>query len=321
MFVMPASRARPLLRQRDLLGYQLSASVTSGNNLIIGLNQVQGADPFMEFRDPNIANGVPFFRAIPNGSQFVINSGNTLGSANATALRLWVVGFDNGGGISLGAINCSVGGATPTQIFQLDESSVQSPTGGNGGSSAGVFYCAQGLTNRPFRILGYLEWSAGLATAGTWNIKPTKIQLFGLGIKKPGDVVQPLYGSTTSVATVTSSTFTITNNTVTITPTSAANPIRYFNTGSLSNPTPAAANGFLQTFRGATAIGVILIMDVNTAAALTMPMTSLGLDLPNSTSAIIYSVKIKNDNGLASLTYPSATGTSGATMLLDEIMG
>src|SRR5882724_4125270 len=135
MFLMPGSRARTLPKQRDLLGYQLAGSVTAANNLVISIGLVQGATPYLEFRDPNIANGDPFFRSIPNGSLFTINSGNTMGAANNVPFRLWILGFDNGGGISLGAINCVVGGASPTQIVGLEESVVQSPTGGNGGST------------------------------------------------------------------------------------------------------------------------------------------------------------------------------------------
>lgn len=315
MFLMPASRARPgLQRQRDQLGYQLSATVTTGNALVITLSPVPGNNPFLEFRDPTLVNGDPVFRAIPNGAQFIISSTNTMGAANNTPLRLWVFGVDNGSGITLGAINCVTGGASPTAIAPLDEAALLTTTGGNGGSSAATFYAALTLTSRPFRLLGYLEWSAGLATAGTWNIKPTKIQLYGYGIKKPGDTVQIVSASTITSTTTSSSSFVDTNLSAAITPTSAVNLIHAM--AMADGLQTVAAGGIQATLaRGATAIGNINYVQTNTNAVTVGPLCNLALDNPGVTTATTYKVRVRSPNA-ASVTYIQV----GAYMTVQEVM-
>ena len=37
------------------------------------------------------------------------------------------------------------------------------------------------------RVLGYVEFSAGQAAAGVWVTAPSKVQLYGVGVNKPGD--------------------------------------------------------------------------------------------------------------------------------------
>ncbi len=199
MFLSPAARARPLAAVRETLPYQIGALVSS-NNLFVTLSPV-GTSPLLMFRDPAIANGDPFFRRITM-TQMTIASGNTLGTASGNVpFRLWMVGVDTGSGVIPALFQSVTGGSTPTAVAMIDEGTVQSTTGGTGGSTAATYYSPVTLTSRPIRILGYLEWGSGLTTAGTWASKPTKIQLFGPGIKKPGDVVQVVRNQTGAVAT------------------------------------------------------------------------------------------------------------------------
>lgn len=324
MFGLPGNRARPLPRQRDLLGYQVLAS-PNGNSLVISLNQVPGSDPFMAFRDPNIANGIPYFRPIPNGALFVISSGNTMGAASAVPFKLWVVGYDNGGGISVGAINCVVGASLPTQIAPLDESFVSSPTGGHGGSTAGTFFCAQTLTNRPYRILGYMEWAAGLATAGLWNIKPTKVQLFGPSIKKPGEPVQTVTMTTTAAAgTISTSAYSATNLTLNITPTSAANVVSAQAYGMMEVAASAqAAQAAL--FRGASRItGAAGAFGAGPTDLMSQINLTAPLDAVGSTAVTTYSVKARNSDNVTNIKFPTdgfSTDSPYGGMALTEIMG
>jgi hypothetical protein len=315
MFLSPASRARSLPRQRDQLGYQLAATV-SGNGLFIALSPVPGAGSYLEFRDPTVANGDPLFRQIPNLAQFNITSGNTMGAANATAFRLWVLAFENGnGGIVLGAINCVVGGASPTQIVALDETAVQSPTGNNGGSTAGTFYAAVALTSRPFRILGFMEWSAGLAAAGSWTSKPTKIQLFGPGINRPSNPVQTVYATTSTSTTTSGSSFVDTNLSAAIVPTSAANPILAQANG---NGTQTVASNGIQTTlaRGATQIGSLGYAQTNTNAVTVGQLVNIAFDLPNTTASTTYKVRVQSTSA-GSVTFIQS---GSANMTLQELM-
>jgi hypothetical protein len=93
-------------------------------------------------------------------------------------------------------------------------------------TNSSVYYTPNGtaLTSKALRILGYVEYSAGLATAGTYASAPTTVQLFGPGVKKPGDTVQTVYGITTSnTITTTSGVATNMNVGAGIAPTSAIN--------------------------------------------------------------------------------------------------
>jgi hypothetical protein len=177
------------------------ASVSS-NALTISIKTLAGTDPTatdvvkIPFRNVTPANGDYTVLTLTSAFSLVISSGSTLGAASASPLRIWLVGFNDGGTFRLGAINCRIGGATPTQIFGIDEGALASSTaeGGAGAAdSAGVYYTGTAVASKALCILGYLEWSAGLTTAGTWDIVPTTIQLFTKGIKKPGDTVQEVF--------------------------------------------------------------------------------------------------------------------------------
>ena len=65
-----------------------------------------------------------------------------MGIASATAVRIWIVGFNDGGTFRLGAINC----AAATQIFALPEgiASATAEGGAGGADSAGIVYAGGG---------------------------------------------------------------------------------------------------------------------------------------------------------------------------------
>ena len=57
-----------------------------------------------------------------------------------------------------------------------DDLLLSSTTIGTGSDSAGVIYSDAGVTTKAIRLLGYLDYT--LATAGTRDAAPSKIQLF-----------------------------------------------------------------------------------------------------------------------------------------------
>ena len=59
----------------------------------------------------------------------------------------------------------------------------------------GIIYSSPAMANKPMRVLGYIEWnSPGLAAVGTWTITNLRcVQLMGLGVRLPGQVVQVDY--------------------------------------------------------------------------------------------------------------------------------
>lgn len=192
------------------LGFNAPANLRIGvavgsNNLTVSLLGTNGSAPSatnpvtIPFRDVTIGNGDLVGRVVTAATVFTVNSTNTMGvAANNQPFRLWVVAFDNAGTVVLGLVNCSIAG----QIFPLCEDVLQSSQSGTaGGSTAGLFYAAvSALASKSIRILGYMEWASGLATAGSWNALPTTVQLFGPGQKKPGDTVQSVGVAAASVS-------------------------------------------------------------------------------------------------------------------------
>jgi hypothetical protein len=64
--------------------------------------------------------------------------------------------------------------------------------------------------NRPFAILGYFEY-VNMTTAGQWTNTPTQLQVFGAGMRKPGEIVSMLYTTSSTVTTINTSAFTSTS--------------------------------------------------------------------------------------------------------------
>lgn len=220
----------------------IAASV-SGNALTVALKDAAGADPsagspvLIPFRSATATDGAPVIRSVQAAVSVSLSSGSTAGAVSGQPFRLWLVSADDAGTPRLGLVNC----VTANGIRTLDEAALltsQAEGGAGAADSAGVVYTAVAVAAKAMRILGYLEWDAGLVTAGTWAAAPTKVQLFGPGIKKPGDVVQTRIASTTTVATGTTTTphdDTIPQNTegtqflsLDITPTAKMNRLLHF---------------------------------------------------------------------------------------------
>jgi hypothetical protein len=240
---LPARYHRGLDHDWYLHNFSLAVSAAA-SALTIALKTANGSDPTtvdrvtIPFRSATGTTGTPVIRQVTAASSLVLSSGSTLGVTSTTAFRIWVVVFDDAGTLRLGAINCLIGTtAAPTGIYQLTESILASSTaeGGAGAAdSAAVFYTGSAVTSKAYRVLGYLEWSTSGLTAGTWTTTNlTKVQLFGPGVKLPGDCVQKVVSRDSAAAsgsTATPHDDTIPQNTEgnqfmtkAITPTSAAN--------------------------------------------------------------------------------------------------
>lgn len=303
---------------------QLNASVAS--NLLtvsfvaadVATNASINHPILCSFRDTTIANGDPQWIAITSALSINTNAtGATLGSLNSTPFRFWITAFDNSGTVVPALINASV--PTPTaKVFPLDEASPQSTTAiSNAATSAGVYYTPNGttLSSKPFRILGYLEYASGLTTAGTYASGPTKIQLFGPGIKKPGDVIQTVTAADSTSVNSSGSTPTATNLTAAITPTSAVDLIFATASGSLNSTTGGVLNARL--YRGST---VPFGSDPGTSTSTpnyAFPCTVIGLDGPGSASSTNYTVYIWGSSGNAGWN----ANTTVTFIVLNEIMG
>lgn len=288
----------------------LSLSASVGSNLLtIAVKTLAGNDPsagdpvLIPFRNGADANGTPVWLTLTSALSISTNAvGATLGTQNSVPFRFWIVAFNNGGTPVLALINCS----TATQIFPINQNYIANATGISGAAtSAGVFYCPNGTTisGKPFRILGWLEYSAGLATAGSYASVPVFLQLFGPGCKLPGDVVQTIYAfDTSSVAGPADTTLSIS-----ISPTSAANIIRC-DSGVIVQTNGANTSG--QMKRSGSFIGINQEGGSVSGGITRSGMDFLIFDKPGTTSSTTY---LYNQGG-------SGTYREG-NMIVSELMG
>lgn len=182
----------------------LVASV-AGNALTIAIKGFDGNDPSssnpvsIPFRSVTASSGDVDVLTLTAATSLVISSGSTMGFTNATAGRLWIIGFNDGGTFRLGAVNVLSG----TSIMALRDGIYSSTAEGGAGAadSAQVIYTGTAVTSKPLTVLGYMEWSAGLTTAGTWAIVPTLVQVLASGVALPGESLGLVESRTGAAAT------------------------------------------------------------------------------------------------------------------------
>lgn len=299
----------------------LAASVGS-NLLTVALKDNVGNDPSaaspcnLNYRNQTSTTGS--LTLVPQTTAISISTnatGATLGTSANTAFRFWVVVFNNAATNVLALINCWDG----SSILPLTENIAQSTTPISGSAtSAGVFYTPNGITvnAKYFRILGYVEYTAGLATPGTYASGPNFVQAFGPGIRKPGEAVQILTNSTTTAGSTSSATFAAlaTGQSKAIIPTSAANPIRIFTQGTVV--ANVNANVGVQIARGSTLIGNPIAVNIG-GSGQSQAMSILTYDFPNTTSSVTYQYQGKTGGG--TMNYPA--GATGSILEVQEIQG
>ena len=277
------------------------------------------------FRSPTATDGALLWRkARAPISINTVATGATLGTASSNVpFRIWIVAFDAGDGRIVPALWQSVtGGATPTAVGALDESLVTSSTAISGSATAAAtFYTPTGvtLTSKAFCIVGYLEYSSGLATAGTYASAPSKLQLFGPGIKTPGAIVQTKYAATTADFTTSSATYVSSGNTISITPTSAINAVRV-TAGATASCVAVSRAIRTQLSRGTTANTNMIGAEsqvFGSASINDVGCFNVALDRPQTASAVSYAIQAKSVLGSDVTLY--GTSVIGA-LTADEIM-
>jgi hypothetical protein len=157
---------------------KIVASVAA-NALTVAVKSAAGNDPgtsdpniiFTALPNATVSNGSYQVRQITAALSLVISSGSTLDAANNAPFRLWVLLIDDGGTLRLGIIKCT--DVNRYIIYPISGSIISATSEGGAGAadSSGVVYANATVTSKPFRILGYLEWSSGLATAGNMECR------------------------------------------------------------------------------------------------------------------------------------------------------
>src|SRR5215831_8005951 len=243
-----------------MLNGKLVASVAS-NALTIAVKTLAGNDPsandpvFFLFRDAAAGYAVIEQTA---ALSITVPSGATLGTVNGQANRIWVGVFNNAGTAVLGVYNSLNASTSPgPSIVPWDETSPANGTGITSGStSPQIWYTASTLASVVLRILGYMESTQ--ATAGTWATAPSKVQLFGPGVKRPGDMVQSIYASSSSSTNNSTTSFVATNLSQTITLVFQGNAVCYAMQGAVSVSSIGTSNmgSVTQMFRSAAPFAV-----------------------------------------------------------------
>jgi hypothetical protein len=316
------------------INLQLNASVAS-NILTIAVKGNNGNDPsttnpvLIPFRDSTLANGDPIWRAITAALSIDTNAtGATLGTASTVPFRLWVVVFDDAGTLKLALWQSVTGGASPTAVAALNEGTLQSTTAISGSATAaGTFYSKNGVAavaSKAFRILGYVDYGSGLATAGSYASAPTTIQLFGPGIKKPGDVVQSAYATSATTTTTSNSALQNATPSIAMTLTSAPNLVRAEACGSFWVASTITATCFARLAMDADTVGFGNYMGLNQLANVSSYSVGAplkGLNAPGDTSPHTFRPKISGDGThSASWNRIAVASDTVASLELQEIM-
>lgn len=318
-----------------LVNHSLAVSANAGA-LTISLKDAAGSDPSAtspvigNFRNVTGATGSWTQRKVTAANSLTISSGSTLGVTSSTAFRIWVVLFDDGGTMRLGAINCNTGSG----ILPLPEQIASSTAEGGAGAadSAGVIYTGTAVSSKAYLIVGNVEWNTTGLTAGTWTTTNVNyVQAFGAGMKRPGDVVQAVRGTTTSVTSTSSTSYVTTGVTATVPKTSAANVVQWSFGGLSSSPVPTTTTPLVQMHRAAdstpactTAIGPVGFQTNQNNVAATrawwlVAFTDLDFGT-NITGNIAYTACLKG-SGAFQVDFPEVANGVRGVMTILEIMG
>jgi hypothetical protein len=316
----------PFVDVENFKNLSLAASVST-NILTVALKDAAGNDPTassackIAFRNASASNGSLTTNSVIAPLSISTAVGASLGAPANFAFRFWVLGFDIGGGNTvLGLYNAYASGGN---TLGIDENALTSATAiGAGSTGAQTFYAASPVTNRPVKILGFVEYnSTGLATPGTYTRAPDFVQVFGPGVKAPGEIVQTLIGGSTSAFTTTSSTFQTTNASKAITPKSAANLLRLSAQGLLSNANSSLTDAIIHLHAAAAPLG--METRYSGGAALTSPAYSPaalhGYDRPNTISSITYSVKLRSSDNTTTVGFPPSVVNPWTMIQIEEI--
>jgi len=180
--------------------------------LTIAIKTLAGTDPsatdvvHILFRNATAATGTYTVISLTAATSLTISSGSTLGTTSSVPFRFWVTGHNDGGTFRLGAYN-SVGTADVAKLADHELRTTLAEGGAGAADTAQTIYTGTAITvAAPLRLLGYIEYTSGLGTAGAYSATPDIVQIYHYGMKMPGDVVQvyPVHKTdTTSIASAT----------------------------------------------------------------------------------------------------------------------
>jgi hypothetical protein len=207
---------------RSLLGAQgagpsniaLSASAAAGA-LTITLtgrdgNALSASNPGSVSIPSSSTDLWPTALSMTSAQSFTVPSGAQFGVLANIPFRLWVVAFNIGGTLTLGAINpVRLGGSgfpfdTDFDIYPLRAMGTANivETINTASDLAGSFYHTGifTLTRYGYAVLGCIEYQVGLAASGVWTA-PSAVVTWEPGMPLPGQIVKTYASRITAVAT------------------------------------------------------------------------------------------------------------------------
>lgn len=298
----------------------------AGNAETIAIKTLAGADPSatspvaIVIRNTAAGSGDYTILSLTAATSIVISSGSTMGALNSTAFRLWLVAFNDAGTARLGVIKAaSSAGIYPLAGFGIASSTAEG--GAGAADNAQTFYTGVAVASKPYTVLGYSTWESGLAAAGTWGTAPTRVQLFGPGVRLPGDRIQVVYASGGGLSSASTAYVDVTNATANITLSSAANAVKSHVHGFAQAPNVATFNVgyYLKWLEGGTTLDGDSLLGGASAAGNTTAYEMVAFDVfsyPNSAAAVTYKLQQKASNQGAAETVT----TGNVKIILEEVM-
>jgi hypothetical protein len=190
------------------------AEANATNAVTYSLKTLAGADPSTDdpvlicFRNATAGTGNYVYRTVTAALSLTIPSTATMGASNATPFDIVLALFDDGGTIRLGAINPFQSSDFSFYPLAQIPPTASSTAVGTGSDSAKTWYTGSAVTSKPYVILGICKYSSGLVAAGSWNVSPTTIQLFGHGVPLPNTTRQLIQVREEQVSGTNGGTFT-----------------------------------------------------------------------------------------------------------------
>jgi hypothetical protein len=297
---------------------------TSSNALTVAIKTLAGNDPSPG--DPvvvyvrNQSGGIDAL-SLTAATTITLSAGSSLGTTSGIPFRLWLVAFNDGGTVRLSLINCR----TTTGIAPLDEGLVTSSSaeGGSGGAdSAGGIYSSVAVSDKPIAIIGYLEFWSGQASAGQWVAEPDASVLFGPGCRKPGEVIQPKWGTSTTQTSVTTTTWTDTSLSVSMNVLNPCNLIYGHFSANMQVQDYSGHYGAAAVFRSGSQMGFSSVEKNSDLSG-----NSIGrvfdtfVDFPGASGTMTWTVKVKAGTSGKFVNFPYNAGEpSGGTIQVSQVM-
>ncbi len=166
-------------------------TVTAGS-VRLSLKTNAGADAsatdpiFLAFRSATASAGNYQIRQLTSALSLTYASGGGAPPLANVPFRLWWGIIDDGGTERLWISRRSGDG----NVFALPEQGVASSV--TDGGAATLITPGVTVTSKAFRILGYLDWTAGLPVGGNFSIGPDVVRAYGSGVALPGAILQCL---------------------------------------------------------------------------------------------------------------------------------